>query len=92
MISRRDVEKAERDGRAHLTVASCMAHTVCSTTEDTLLEDALAEMERADVGRLPVMRGDRLVGIVSRTDLLAFLYGEEARSVATARTSPEDAL
>jgi CBS domain-containing protein len=35
-----------------------------------LLEDIVQLMERRNVKRLPVMRGDALVGIVSRSDLL----------------------
>ena len=39
-------------------------------TEDAPLEKIVALMEKYHVKRLPVMRGDRIVGIVSRADLL----------------------
>ena len=42
-------------------------HTV---TEDMLLEDVVQLMERQNVKRLPVVRGESLVGIVTRSDLL----------------------
>ena len=41
-----------------------------SATEDMLLEELVRLMERHDIKRLPVMRGDMLVGIVTRSDLL----------------------
>jgi len=39
-------------------------------TEDTTLEEIVTSMETNGVKRLPVMRGDKLVGIVSRANLL----------------------
>lgn len=41
-----------------------------TVTEDAPLEEAVQLMERHNVKRLPVMRGDALVGILTRTDLL----------------------
>ncbi len=43
---------------------------LCTATEDMPLEELVRLMERHNVKRLPVMRGDRLVGIVTRSDLL----------------------
>lgn len=42
----------------------------CTVTEDTTLEAIVELMERNNVKRLPVVRGDQLVGIVSRSNLL----------------------
>jgi CBS domain-containing protein len=42
-------------------------------TEDTPLEDAVQLMERNNIKRLPVVRGDQLVGILSRANLLSAL-------------------
>jgi CBS domain-containing protein len=39
-------------------------------TEDTALDDIVELMEKNNVKRLPVMRGDKIVGIVSRANLL----------------------
>jgi CBS domain-containing protein len=41
-----------------------------TVTEDLPLDQLVRLMERHNVKRLPVMRGDTLVGIVTRTDLL----------------------
>jgi CBS domain-containing protein len=51
-------------------VAEIMTPDPCTVTEDATLEDIVALMERNHVKRLPVLRGDRLAGIVTRTNLL----------------------
>lgn len=78
VISRRDLAKARRDDRMHLRVNSCMAHHPRVIEPSAPLEEALASMSEGDVGRLPVLRGGQLVGIVSRADVLRVLYGEGA--------------
>jgi tRNA nucleotidyltransferase (CCA-adding enzyme) len=74
VVSGRDVARARHDGRLHLPVSSCMSHGVRTATEHTAIDEALAMMSDADVGRLPILRGERVVGIVSRSDLLGVLY------------------
>ena len=43
---------------------------LCTATEDMPLEELVRLMERQNVKRLPIVRGDKLVGIVTRSDLL----------------------
>ena len=74
MISRRDVENADRHDRLSLPVSSCMAHDVVCTSADVPLDQALAKMVEADVGRLPVLRGRDLIGIITRSDVLRAVY------------------
>lgn len=76
VISRRDVERAQREGRGSLAVKSCMSRRVRSVGPDAPLQDALDRMETHNVGRLPVLDGTRIVGILSREDLLEYLYQE----------------
>src|SRR3984885_16251287 len=47
----------------------------CTVTEDATLEDIVELMERNNVKRLPVLRGDKLAGIVTRTNLLQAVAG-----------------
>jgi CBS-domain-containing membrane protein len=56
-------------------VEEIMTPDPCTVTEDTTLEDIVELMERNHVKRLPVLRGDRLVGIVTRTNLLQAVAG-----------------
>jgi CBS domain-containing protein len=56
-------------------VGEIMTSDPCTVTEDATLEDIVELMERNNVKRLPVMRADRLVGIVTRTNLLQAVAG-----------------
>jgi tRNA nucleotidyltransferase (CCA-adding enzyme) len=76
MVSRRDVERAQREGRDSLAVSSCMAHHVRSVGPGASLTEALEQMTTHNVGRLPVLDGTRIVGILSREDVLGYLYEE----------------
>jgi len=78
VISHRDVARAERGERAHLPVSSHMSARVLTASPRMPLEEALERMVDEDVGRLLVLREERLIGIVSRSDVLASLYPEGA--------------
>jgi len=51
-------------------VAEIMTREPLTISEDTTLEDIVELMEKNHVKRLPVMRGDQVVGIVSRANPL----------------------
>ena len=48
----------------------CIRDSPFTVAEDATLEQIVTSMETNSVKRLPVMRGDKLVGIVSRANLL----------------------
>jgi len=58
-----------------LKVEKVMAKDVVTVTGDTPIEDAARIMAERKIGGLPVMRGDRLVGIVTETDLFRAFTG-----------------
>jgi CBS domain-containing protein len=51
-------------------VAEIMTPEPLTITEDTQLEEIVELMEKNSIKRLPVVRGDKIVGIVSRSNLL----------------------
>lgn len=75
MIARSDVDKALYHGLGHAPVQAYMIRDVVRVG----LDDPLPEIQRVlvenDIGRVPVTDGPRLVGIVSRTDILRALHG-----------------
>jgi CBS domain-containing protein len=56
-------------------VSEVMTPDVVSVAEDTPLGDVVELMERKRIKRVPVLRADRIVGIVSRANLLRALAG-----------------
>ena len=50
-----------------------MTETVLTVTEDDPLREVVRLMERRRIRRVPVVREGRLIGIVSRFDLIAAL-------------------
>ena len=61
-------------------IGEIMTPDPCTVTEDATLEDVVMLMDRNNIKRLPVMREDQLVGIVTRTNLLQAV-AELARDV-----------
>jgi CBS domain-containing protein len=59
--------------QAHRKVAEVMTANPITITEDTSLDEAVGIMDHHSIHRLPVMRKAKLVGIVSRADLLRAL-------------------
>ena len=51
-------------------VEDVMTPDVLTVTEDATLDDIVELMERKHVKRVPVVRGDALIGVVSRADLI----------------------
>jgi tRNA nucleotidyltransferase (CCA-adding enzyme) len=74
VISRRDIDRAKREGRLDASVARFMTREPLTTFPGEALEVALQRMSRADIGRLPVLRDGELIGILTRTDLIRALY------------------
>ena len=62
----------EREGEpaGDRPVREAMRTQVWSVTPDDSVEDALLILTREKFGALPVLSGDRLVGIITRADLL----------------------
>lgn len=60
-------------GLAEATVGELMSENLVTIAPDASVEDAASLLVVKKIGCLPVIDGDRLVGIVTETDLLAVL-------------------
>ncbi|MGK7879964.1 MAG: CBS domain-containing protein [Crocosphaera sp.] len=74
IISRRDLDLALHHGFSHAPVKGYMTKNLKTITPDTLLPDIESIMVTYDVGRLPVIDDNKLLGIVTRTDLLRQIH------------------
>lgn len=77
VISRRDVDKAMIHELGHAPVKGFMTTQVLSVSPDTSVDEIQRLMVQYDIGRLPVIQDGRLMGIVSRTDILRILHGDD---------------
>jgi tRNA nucleotidyltransferase (CCA-adding enzyme) len=76
VISRRDVEKAVHHGLGHAPVKGFMTGSLVSVGPEATVAAVRELMIEHDIGRLPVLHEGKLVGIVSRTDVLRTLHGD----------------
>ena len=65
-------------------VGDVMTTDVRTVDEDTALEDIVELMERHRIKRVPVMRADKMIGIITRSNLMHAM-------VSMARTAPAEA-
>ncbi len=77
IISRRDIDQSRHHRLGHARVSGFMSRPVLTVPEDATLVEMQQLMVSEDIGRLPVLDGQkRLVGLVSRQDVLNSLYGQ----------------
>ncbi len=86
IISRRDIDLALHHGFAHAPVKGYMTSNLKTIVTTTPLSEIQSLMVTYDVGRLPVLNGNALVGIVTRTDVLRQVY--PLQSVDEPRPTP----
>ncbi|MBC7229557.1 MAG: CBS domain-containing protein [Actinobacteria bacterium] len=77
IISRKDLDKAGHHGLGHAPVKGFMTRELVSVDEDASLLEIQDLMTANAIGRVPVVRGRRVVGIVTRKDVLRALHGKD---------------
>lgn len=77
MISRRDIDLALHHGFGHAPVKGYMTTDVKTITPETSLPQIESLMVTYDIGRLPVVAQNQLLGIVTRTDVLRQLHQDQ---------------
>jgi tRNA nucleotidyltransferase (CCA-adding enzyme) len=77
VVAREDLDKAIGHGLSHAPVKGIMSSRAVTCAEDTPLAELQALLGSAPGGRIAVLRGDEVVGVITRSDLLRGL-GEPA--------------
>jgi acetoin utilization protein AcuB len=77
---------------SHLLVSELMSREVITISPDTPVEEAARIMVDCRIGGLPVMEGDRLVGIITETDVFTVLlemFGAREKGLRLTLQIPE---
>ncbi|MFN7251317.1 MAG: CBS domain-containing protein [Anaerobacillus sp.] len=79
IISRRDIDKAKHHGLGHAPVKGYMSTEPSTIHSKMSLEEVQNLMIEKNVGRLPVLEDQQLIGIISRTNVIEALHGEKIK-------------
>ncbi|MCQ2085182.1 MAG: CBS domain-containing protein [archaeon] len=63
---------------SEMKVQDIMVHSTLTTTPDAEIIEALKAMMALDVGNLPVLEQGILVGTISRSDIIFYIYKKKA--------------
>ncbi|MBN1906422.1 MAG: CBS domain-containing protein [Deltaproteobacteria bacterium] len=74
IISRSDFKKVKNTKLMDAPVKAFMSDKVINIDLNSTVSSATRLMVKHDIGRLPVMKDNELVGIVTRTDAMRFFY------------------
>jgi len=71
-----------------ITVEEVMTHDVFIVRPETALATAVSLLRRHRIGSLPVMKDKKLIGIITRSDILDFVLNGSRNSRRRARRKP----
>ena len=74
MITRRDFRKGKKSSRMDRPVKAFMTSKVVSITPDSSVDQAARLLVKHDIGRLPVLDEGKLIGIITRSDIMRYYY------------------
>ena len=74
MISRRDFRKMRKESQITSPVKAYMSTEVLSIAPSQSPMQAVQLMVQHDIGRLPVVEDGRLIGIITRSDVMRYYY------------------
>ncbi len=74
MISRRDLRKTRKSKHMQAPVKAFMSRDIKTISHDRSAIEAAKLMIKHDIGRIPVMQDNKIVGIVTRSDAMMYFY------------------
>ncbi len=74
VISRRDFKRVKKEKQMQSPVKSIMSRNLVSISHDKSAIEAARLMIRHDIGRIPVMKEGKIIGIITRSDAMMYFY------------------
>jgi tRNA nucleotidyltransferase (CCA-adding enzyme) len=90
IISRRDIEKAYHHKLNESIVKDFMSDVLVTIKPDTTFDQIEKLIIDNNMGRFPVIDNGKLVGIVTRTDILKAIYNKEIKELKIDNISTKD--
>ncbi len=79
IVTRRDLEKANHHGLGHAPVKAYMSTQVYTVVPETTEEEIQQLIIDRNIGRIPVVEEGKLVGIVSRTNIIEMMHNKKLK-------------
>jgi nanoRNase/pAp phosphatase (c-di-AMP/oligoRNAs hydrolase) len=73
-ISRRDFKRARKQSDMDSPVKAFMSRNIIQISPEQSITEATRLMVKHHIGRLPVMNEDKLIGIITRSDIMRYYY------------------
>ena len=74
MISRRDLRKIRKSKHMQAPVKAFMSRDIKTISHDRSVIEAAKLMIKHDIGRIPIMQDNKIVGIITRSDTMMYFY------------------
>lgn len=75
IITRKDIDKAIKHGLSHAPVKGFKSHGIITASLNTTIDEIQNLMIENGIGRIPIINKGKIVGIVTRKDILRYLHG-----------------
>ena len=87
ILTLRDIMKGRKAGQMHVPVRAFMRRNIITVTRSTLIREIESLMYEKNIGHLPVVENNEVIGIITRSDYLTYLgNGESEQDNHSART------
>ncbi|NOX33765.1 MAG: CBS domain-containing protein [Deltaproteobacteria bacterium] len=74
VVSRRDFKKVRKANHMQSPIKAFMSRKVVTISHDKSAIEAAKLMIKHDIGRIPVMKDDKIIGIITRSDAMMYFY------------------
>lgn len=74
IVSRRDFKKVRKANHMQSPIKAFMVRSIISIPHDKKAIEAANLMIKHDIGRIPVLQDDKVIGIITRSDAMMYFY------------------
>ncbi|MHB1348015.1 MAG: CBS domain-containing protein, partial [Candidatus Humimicrobiaceae bacterium] len=91
IITRKDIDRAIKHGLSHAPVKGFRSGDIITASPETTLEEVQRLMIENGIGRIPILSINKIIGIITRKDLLRHLNYKEPENFSKNTTHEDNA-